>query len=89
MKLKFTPVALRDLQRLRQFVAIHDPQAARRYSERLKQSLKHLTNHPEMGKLIEEPLVVRELVAGDYVARYIVKETDVVVLKIRHEKEEW
>ncbi|MGC1508946.1 type II toxin-antitoxin system RelE/ParE family toxin [Ketobacter sp.] len=89
MKLKFTPVALRDLKRLRQFIAIHDPQAARRYSERLKQSLKHLTKHPDMGKPIEEPLGVRELVAGDYVARYLVKETDVIVLKIRHEKEEW
>jgi len=89
MKLKFTPVALRDLKRLRQFIAIHDPQAARRYSERLKQSLKHLTKHLDMGKPIEKPLGVRELVAGDYVARYIVKETDVIVLKIRHEKEEW
>ena len=89
MKLKFTWVALNDLKRLHRFIAENDPQAARRYSLRLQTSLEHLLNHPELGKPLEEPVGVRELVAGDYVARYKIDGEVIFILKIRHGKEVW
>lgn len=88
MKLKFTAVALNDLKRLRHFIAVKNPDAAKRYSARLQKSIKRLVDHPEMGRAIEEPVGVRELVAGDYVVRYLVKTETVYILKVYHEKED-
>ncbi|PCJ44654.1 MAG: plasmid stabilization system protein [Moraxellaceae bacterium] len=88
MKLEFTHVALNDLKRLRQFIAKKNPQAARRYSERLQYSLRRLMDHPGLGRTLDELPNVRELVAGDYVARYVVKDDRIIILNISHEKEE-
>ncbi|WP_419811015.1 type II toxin-antitoxin system RelE/ParE family toxin [Bacterioplanoides sp.] len=88
MRLKFTAVALNDLKRLRNFIAVKNPDAARRYSERLQNSIKRLVDYPEMGMTIEELAGVRELVAGDYVVRYFVKNDIVYILKIYHKKED-
>ena len=45
-------------------------------------------DHPNLGRALEELPAVRELVTGDYVARYLVKEDRIIILKIRHSKEE-
>jgi plasmid stabilization system protein ParE len=54
MKLQFTHSAHRDLIRLREFIAVKNPQAAKRISQRLKQSIQHLIDQPEMGVNIAE-----------------------------------
>jgi toxin ParE1/3/4 len=63
-------------------------QAAKRYSEQLQHSLKRLMDHPNLGRASEELPTVREFVAGDYVARYLVTEDRIIILKVRHSKEE-
>lgn len=88
MRLEFTPVALNDLKRLRHFIAVKDPQAAKRYSQTLRQSLQRLVDQPEMGRLLDEARHIRELIAGDYLARYRIIGDRVIVFKIRHSKEE-
>lgn len=87
MRLKLTPVALNDLKRLRQFIVVNNPQAAQRYSQSLKKSLKGLTNQPNMGRMLEEERNIRELIVGDYLARYRIMGDLVIVFKIRHAKE--
>ena len=88
MKLEFTQEARDDLVRLRRFIAKKNPQAATRYSEQLKQSLKRLKDHPQLGRELDESSNARELVAGDYVARYLAKKDRVIIIKIRHSKED-
>ncbi|MBL4761481.1 MAG: type II toxin-antitoxin system RelE/ParE family toxin [Gammaproteobacteria bacterium] len=39
MRLEFTQVALSDLKRLREFIALKNPEAANRYSESLQNPL--------------------------------------------------
>jgi addiction module RelE/StbE family toxin len=87
MRLQFTHNATRDLTRLRSFIAEKDPQAATRVSRRLGRTIRHLREHPDLGKPLEQLPEVRELVAGDYVVRYTIDEKTVTVLRIWHGRE--
>ena len=87
MRLQFTHSATRDLTRLRAFIAEKDPQAASRVSRRLGRAIRHLRDHPELGKPLEELPEVRELVAGDYIVRYTIDEETLTILRIWHGRE--
>jgi toxin ParE1/3/4 len=84
MRLQFTHSAIRDLIRLREFIAEKDPEGAKRASSRLGRTIRHLRGHPEFGRPVEELTEVRELVAGDYVLRYTVGGELVTILRIWH-----
>ena len=86
-RLQFTASATRDLWRLRDFIAEHDPAAAARVSKRLGRTLRLLRDQPALGKEVEELPEVLELAAGDYVVRYTVREGAVVVLRVWHGRE--
>ncbi len=87
MKLEFSESAVRDLVRLREFIAKNNPQAAARVSLRLRQAIGKLVLHPDIGRLVPEIENVRELVAGNYVVRYIHEENTIFVLRVWHGKE--
>ena len=87
MRLQFTSSATRDLSRLRDFIAEKAPQAAIRASRRLGRTIRHLRDHPELGRPLEELPEVRELVAGDYVIRYTISDETVTILPIWHGRE--
>jgi toxin ParE1/3/4 len=86
-RLQFTPSATRDLRRLRDFIAVHDPAAAARVSKRLGRTIRLLRDQPALGKEVQELPDVRELVAGDYVLRYTVRADAVIVLRVWHSRE--
>jgi plasmid stabilization system protein ParE len=87
MRLQFTRGASRDLVRLRDFIAQHDPQAAARVSKRLGRTIRLLRDHPGLGQAVEALPDVRELVAGDYLVRYTTRDDTVVILRIWHGRE--
>jgi toxin ParE1/3/4 len=87
MRLQFTRGASRDLVRLRDFIAQHDPCAAARVSKRLGRTIRLLRDHPGLGQAVEELPDVRELVAGDYLVRYTTRDETVVILRIWHGRE--
>lgn len=87
MKLEFSESAVQDLIRLREFIVVHNPKAAERISLRLRQAIAKLVLHPDIGRSIPEFENVRELVAGDYVVRYLRLEDAIFVLRIWHGKE--
>jgi toxin ParE1/3/4 len=87
MKLEFSESAVQDLIRLREFIAVHNPKAAERISLRLRQATGKLVLHPDIGRSIPEFENVRELVAGDYVVRYLRLKDGIFVLRIWHGKE--
>lgn len=87
MSLQFSERALGDLVRLRAFIAERDPAAAERITGRLLESLRALAEQPFSGRSLED-VPVRQWVAGDYVARYVVRGDDeVVVVRIWHTRE--
>jgi len=87
VSVQFTERAVGDMARLKAFVAEHDPAAAERVVERLLESLHTLTEQPFAGRSLED-MPVRQWVAGDYVARYVVRgDNEVIVVRIWHGRE--
>lgn len=87
MRLEFSASAVRDLIRLRDFIAVHNPEAAKRISLRLRQAIGTLVIHPARGRPVPEIENVREVVAGNYIVRYFRAEDAVFILRIWHGKE--
>jgi len=87
MKLEFSASAVRDLIRLREFIAVHNPKAAERISLRLRKAIAKLVLHPNIGRPVPDLENVRELVAGDYIVRYLQREEVIFILRIWHGKE--
>jgi addiction module RelE/StbE family toxin len=88
VKLQFTGRALDDLNRLRAFIASDNPQAARRIGETLRQSIRRLLDQPHMGQAVDERPGVRRWVSGPYVVHYQVEAQTLIVLRVRHGREQ-
>jgi plasmid stabilization system protein ParE len=88
----FAPGAVRDLERLRDFLRPKNPSAANRAGQSILQGLKVLGQQPQIGRLTSDlPDEYREWLIdfGDsgYVARYRFDGDTVVILAVRHQKE--
>ena len=88
----FAPAALRDLQRLREFLRPKSQLVAQRAATTIQLSLRQLAAQPSMGRPIEGlPEAFREWVIpfGDsgYLARYRIEPDVIVVLAVRHQRE--
>lgn len=88
----FAPAAIRDLERLREFLRPKNPTAAERAAQAIIQGVQALGELPRIGRPIEDmPEEFRDWLIdfGDsgYVARYRIDGDTVVVLAIRHQKE--
>jgi plasmid stabilization system protein ParE len=89
---KFAPSAVRDLQRLRQFLESKNPVAAQRSAKAIIHAVQVLGQQPHIGRMIEHmPDGFREWVIdfGDsgYVARYQIGNDAITILAVRHQKE--
>jgi len=87
MELKFTPRAAHDLKRLRAFIAKHNPSAAKRISQNLKESILLLLENPELGIKSDELPKVHDYFPRSYFVRYTVQNDTVIILRVWHGKE--
>ncbi len=91
MKITYTPEAVGDLVRLREFIAEKNPQAAHRIAAELIQGIMRLKEFPYMGLEVREapdPKVVRDLIQGRYIVRYLVHKKQLHILRVWHHKEQ-
>lgn len=91
-RLIWTPPAVRDVARLHAFLAPKNRKAARKAVRAIRQGVKALAAHPEIGRPIEEmPPEFREwfIQFGDsgYVALYRYNGELVAILAVRHGRE--
>ena len=91
-RLKWSQAALRDVARLHGFLAPKSRDAARRAIKAIRQGVKALARHPEIGRPIDElPPEFREWViefgSGAYVALYRYDGKEIVILAVRHGRE--
>jgi len=91
-RLRWSQPALRDVARLHDFLAPKNPAAAKRAIKAIRQGIKALGKHPEIGRPVEEmPTEFREWVIefgqGAYVALYHYDRKEVVILAVRHGRE--
>lgn len=91
MRLVYSADAIADLDRLRRFIAEHDPAAALRIVDALIDRIERLADHPAMGRLLDDSpalLAVREFAFGDHVVRYMLASKALVVLRVWHHRED-
>jgi plasmid stabilization system protein ParE len=86
------PPALHDLARLHDFLAPKNRDAARRAVHAIRQGVKLLAAHPEIGRPVEAmPAGFRERLIGfgdcGYIALYRYECNMVVILAVRHGRE--
>ena len=91
-RLRWSQAALLDVARLHQFLVPKSWDAAKRAVKAIRQGIKALGKHPEIGRPVEEmPPEFREWViefgSGAYVALYHYDGKEVVILAIRHGRE--
>lgn len=91
-QVRVSPAALRDLERLREFLRPRNEETAKRAANAIIKSVQVLGQYPQIGRPAEEMDVeYRELLIhfGDsgYVALYRYEADLVTVLALRHQKE--
>ena len=88
MKLQFSNVAVEDLVRLKEFIAQHNPEAAKKVAKRLRGAIQGLIKTPQIGRPVTDiPGEIRELVFGKYIIRYEVRQNILYILRVWHGKE--
>ncbi|MGB8011942.1 MAG: type II toxin-antitoxin system RelE/ParE family toxin [Terriglobales bacterium] len=91
-RLKWSEPALLDVSRLHAFLMPKSRNAAQRAIKAIRQGVKALGKHPEIGRPVEEmPIEFREWViefgSGAYVALYHYDGKQIVIVAIRHGRE--
>jgi len=90
MNLRFSPEAVDDLVRLRDFIEEKNPSAALRIARDLLLGMEKLKVFPEIGLKVDrafEPQRIRDLFIGTYTVRYLIGEGEIVILRLWHSKE--
>lgn len=94
MKHVYSAEALRDLERLHDFIAKENPAAANRVARELLDGIRGLRRFPRMGKRASiapgqlAPDEIRDWFTGNHVVRYLILDDRVVILRVWHGKEE-
>ncbi len=91
MKLSYSREAIIDLIRLREFIASKNPDAAQKIAKSIRKGIAQLKTFPYLGVEVElapDPEMIRDLIIGNYIARYLVLQKHVYILRVWHHKEE-
>jgi toxin ParE1/3/4 len=92
-RLNWLSSALIDLARLREFINIHNPAAANRAANRIREGAGRLLDHPHLGKSVEDinDPNLRDLFIPfgqrGYWLRYLIRQDDIVIVRIWHGRE--
>jgi len=84
MRLKWTRSALADLQRILDYIAQDDPQAAKALAAGFRQTAEHLTSHPFIGRRGDLEGTRELMLHRNYLLTYRVSSEVVEILQIWH-----
>ena len=90
--IRFTPEAIADSKRLRQFLEQNNPTAAQQAAEHIRSAIARLNDFPLLGKPTESEYIRQLIVkhgAGGYIVRYeaLSVSGDILVTRIWHGRE--
>lgn len=91
MNVRYSREAVGDLRRLREFIEVKNPRAVQNAAVTILKGIAQLKQFPLLGTTVERaphPEAVRDLAIGNYLARYLVHETEIYVLRIWHHRED-
>lgn len=91
--LEWLPEALSDLARLRDFIHVHNPEAAQRAARRIREAARKLLELPFIGRPVLDVDLpeLRDLFIpfgqGGYWMRYVATDNKIIIIKIWHGRE--
>lgn len=91
MILVYSVDAVEDLARLREFIEINSPYAAQKIAKKLVVGITSLVDHPKLGHPVQkapDPEIIRDLILGKYIVRYMLHKNTNVILRIWHHRED-
>lgn len=91
MRVSYSREAVSDLIRLREFIATHNPSAAKKVAFSLQKGISQLKTFPYLGVEVElapNPELIRDLILGGYIVRYLIHTEEIYILRIWHHKED-
>jgi len=91
MRISYSPDAIEDLHRLREFIAIKNPHAAGKTAASILKGIAQLHAFPLLGVGVPhapDPEKIRDLIIGNYITRYLVDGEEIIILRIWHHKED-
>ena len=90
MKIQYSAEAIDDLVRLREFIAVKNPYAAKYIAKKLLFGIDKLKDFPEIGLSVQrspEPEAIRDLFITNYTVRYLIGQETIFILRVWHNKE--
>ena len=90
MRLEWTQPAFEDIQEAGRYIALDDPQAAKRMAERVREAVVYLVDQPNIGRP-GRVQGTRELVisGAPFIAVYWVRGDVVQILRLLHHAKQW
>ncbi len=91
MKIVFTPESVEDLTRLREFIEIKNPDAAKRIANSIIDGITKLKKFPYTGVEVSSapnPEIMRDLILENYIIRYLILDKTINILRMWHHKED-
>ncbi len=90
MRISYTPEAIDDLRKLREFIEVKNPLAAQRVATSILKGISQLKTFPYLGVEVQQapnPEMIRDLIIGNYIARYLIRSKKIDILRVWHHKE--
>jgi plasmid stabilization system protein ParE len=90
MKIQYSPEAIEDLVRLREFIEVKNSYAAKLVAAQILPGIEKLKSFPEIGILVQrspEPKKIRDLFVSNYTIRYLIGKDSIFILRVWHGKE--
>ena len=85
------PDAAKDVERLRQFIYLNNPDAAERAARRILECSHIIAENPMVGRPVEDRPELKELIIpfgnGSYILRYRKLESKLIIIRVRHSRE--
>ena len=91
MKIAYTPESIDDLKRLREFIEVKNPLAAQRIATSILKGINQLKTFPYLGIEVQQapnPEMVRDLIIGNYIIRYLIRSKKIDILRVWHHKQD-
>jgi len=91
MKIAYTPESIDDLKRLREFIEVKNPLAAQRIATSILKGINQLKTFPYLGIEVQQapnPEMVRDLIIGNYITRYLIRSKKIDILRVWHHKQD-
>ena len=91
MRISCAPESIGDLKRLREFIEVKNPLAAQGVATSILKGISQLKTFPYIGFEVQQapnPEIVRDLIIGNYIARYLIRSKKIDILRVWHHKED-